>query len=271
MTAAPTHPRHRLAPPALRGLALLLGALLAPVQPARGQWIDERNVDSFHIRAEFPLNDDEGRQLIQEIGELESDVLTLLALQPGTGPAQLNLFKSQSTYRQHILQRVPEGASRPALFVQGSDMGRVYVAKRRGYFTDVRHECTHAVLHGALPYVPLWLDEGFAEYFEVPADSRASGSPYLKSLKRSILFGWKPNLDRLESLQQFSDMGDREYRESWAWVHFMLHGPPEVRQALSDYLAAIADGGEVGRLAVQLRAVDPQIERRMVGHFRHWR
>ena len=39
----------------------------------------------------------------------------------------------------------------------------------------------------ALPFVPLWLDEGFAEYFETPAADRASGSPYLAGLKRAIL------------------------------------------------------------------------------------
>ena len=33
---------------------------------------------------------------------------------------------------------------------------------------DLRHELTHAILHSVLKDVPLWLDEGLAEYFEVP-------------------------------------------------------------------------------------------------------
>ena len=46
---------------------------------------------------------------------------------------------------------------------------------------DLRHECTHALLHAVLPAVPLWLDEGLAKYFEVQRASRAYGHPYLSS------------------------------------------------------------------------------------------
>ena len=34
---------------------------------------------------------------------------------------------------------------------------------------DLRHEMTHAYLHSVVPDVPLWLDEGLAKYFELPA------------------------------------------------------------------------------------------------------
>ena len=36
---------------------------------------------------------------------------------------------------------------------------------------DLRHELTHALLHSVLKDVPLWLDEGLAEYFELPPAS----------------------------------------------------------------------------------------------------
>ena len=36
----------------------------------------------------------------------------------------------------------------------------------RQFEADLRHECTHALLHAALPYVPLWLDEGLASLYE---------------------------------------------------------------------------------------------------------
>jgi hypothetical protein len=223
------------------------------------------------LRSEFALTDEEGRRLVSEMDKLQEDVETLLAITASDEPIQVNLFKSSSTYRQHLAQRVPEAAGRPALFVKGADMSRVYVYKRRGYSTDVRHECTHAVLHNALPFVPLWLDEGFAEYFEVAGTSRASGSPYLRSIKRSILFGWKPNLERLEAMSDLSQMGTEEYRESWAWVHYMLHGPVEVRQVLSDYLYDLQQGDTEARLSERLRLVDPQIDRRLVAHLKNWR
>ena len=34
-------------------------------------------------------------------------------------------------------------------------------------------------------------------------------------------------------------MTPRDYRESWAWVHFLLSGPPEDRDRLRAYLAKV--------------------------------
>ena len=150
-------------------------------------------------------------------------------------------------------------------------MGRVYVYRRWGFDTDLRHESTHAVLHNALPYVPMWLDEGLAEYFEVVSAQRSSGSPHLPSLKRSIVFGWRPNLELLEAAEDISDMGNDEYREAWAWAHFMLHGPQEVRQVLSDFLHEIESGEAAGSFRERLVAAVPNADILLVEHIRQWR
>ena len=245
--------------------------LAAAATTVWADWVDERRAGPFELRSEFALTDDEGRSLVREIELLKADVESLLALKASDDPIQVSLFASVRSYREHLSQRVPEGMSRPALFVKGADMSRVYVYRRRGYATDVRHECTHAVLHNALPFVPLWLDEGFAEYFETPAAERSSGSPYLKSIKRSIFFRWKPNLQRLEVLEELADMHDDEYRESWAWVHFMLHGPKNVRQILSDYLYDIQQGDAGRPLSARLATVMPDYDQQLVHHLKTWR
>ncbi len=252
-------------------LCLAPAALAFAAATASADWIDQRNAGPFELRSEFALSDEEGRSLVREIENLKNDVERLLAIKASDDPIQVSLFASSRTYREHLSQRIPEGMNRPALFVKGADMSRVYCYRRRGFSTDVRHECTHAVLHNALPFVPLWLDEGFAEYFETPSAQRASGSPYLKSLKRSILFRWKPNLQRLEALEDLSDMGEEEYREAWAWVHFMLHGPQEVRQVLSDYLYDIEQGDANTLLSARLAKIMPDYNQRLVNHLRAWR
>ena len=241
------------------------------VATVSADWVDQRKAGPFDLRAEFTLTDEEGKSLVREMDMLKSDVEKLLAVNASDDPIQVNLFASVGSYREHLSQRVPEGMSRPALFVKGADMSRVYVYRRRGYATDVRHECTHAVLHNALPFVPLWLDEGFAEYFETPAAHRSGGSPYLKSIKRSIMFRWKPNLQRLEVLEDLGDMHDDEYRESWAWVHFMIHGPQGVRQVLSDYLYDIEQGDAGKPLSARLAAVAPNYNQLLVQHLKTWR
>ncbi len=245
--------------------------LIGLCSDAHAQWVARQTAGIFQIRSEFALTDRDSREVVQQITSLQTDVQTLLNLKPQATPVEISLFKNKTTYRAHLAQRVPEGVNRPALFVQGTDMGRVYVYKRWGFDTDLRHESTHAVLHNALPYVPMWLDEGLAEYFEVVASKRSSGNPHLGSLKRAILFGWRPNLPHLEAAEDLADMGADEYREAWAWAHFMLHGPPEVRQVLSDYLFDIQSGEAAGLLGERLAKVVPHAEIRLVEHIRHWR
>ena len=248
-----------------------IAVVLFVSQDVVGEWSDTRSAGPFQLRSEFRLGDENGQSLLREMTRLEQEVTTLLNLTPGVTPIEVNLFRSRRSYQNYLRQRIPEGVSRPALYVKGVDMGRVYVYRRWGYEKDVRHECTHAVLHNALPYVALWLDEGLAEYFEVPTSRRASGNGHLGELKRAIFFGWRPNLARLEQLESLQDMDAGDYRESWAWAHFMLHGPTEVRQVLADYLYDVAEGKPAGRLSERLQAKTGNYEDQLVAHLRHWK
>ena len=47
---------------------------------------------------------------------------------------------------------------------------------------DLRHELTHALLHSVLKDVPLWLDEGLAEYFEMPVSWILDDFPHFEYL-----------------------------------------------------------------------------------------
>jgi hypothetical protein len=135
---------------------------------------------------------------------------------------------------------------------------------------DVRHESTHALLHASLPAVPLWLDEGLAEYFEVPEDDRPGRNPHLADLKWSLRLGLVPKLSTLENKHELSEMGRREYMFSWAWVHFMLHGPAEARQELVGYLADLQAAVPTETLSVRLNRRLPQAEKKLTQHFRAW-
>jgi hypothetical protein len=79
--------------------------------------------------------------------------------------------------------------------------------------------------------------------------------------------GRSPRLERLEALTRVEQMGRDEYREAWAWVHFLLHGPPEAQQELVRYLQELASGPAPGPLSVRLRRRWPDLERRLVEHF----
>lgn len=252
-------------------LTAVLGGFRTLAFASDAQWAHTCESGIFQVRAEFSLSDAASQRLLREIEQLQADVGNTLELDINSRPVQLNIFSGRWSYSRYVSARVPEGADRPALYVQGPDLGHVFVYRRWGFETDVRHECTHAVLHNSLPYVPLWLDEGFAEYFEVPSEDRPSDHPHLGSLKRALFFGWRPQLQRLEGLREMSEMGSREYQESWAWVHFMLHGPAEVQTALVDYVDTIQRGEFAGPLSERLPTLNGRSpESQLIEHLRHW-
>jgi hypothetical protein len=247
------------------GFALLLRDEPAPA----ADWADQRRVGPFVCRAEFPLQGYD--QLLREVAGVQKDLVDTLGVQPAHETAELYLFGSESTYRRYLKARLPSVPSRPALFVKGNGPGRVYVYRGKDLETNLRHESTHALLHGALPMVPLWLDEGLAEYFEVPADERAAGNPHLKALKWNLRLGMAPHLVPLEKKRDISEMSATDYRYAWAWVHFMLHGPPAARDELAAYLTDIQNHTPPGQLSERLERRLPQVEDRLVQHFKMWK
>lgn len=247
------------------GAVLLIG----PAAWADGDWVDYQMAGPFECRSEFRL--DRSGSLLRELEQLQFDIQQTLGLEPSGETIELNLFKHKRSYARYLASRFPEGASRQALYIKGPDMGRMYVYRHFGYETDVRHEGTHAILHSILPFVPMWLDEGLAEYFEEPPGQRARGHFHLTKLRILSRFGWNPRLEVLESKTDLADMGGKDYRDSWAWVHFMLHGPPEARAILVAYLKAIERGDPPGPLSTHLKHYIPDVERQIVEHFRTWK
>lgn len=249
------------------GRALMMSLWLAG-SAAGADWADQQQVGIFLFRADFALRD--VADIVEDLHELQKDIEATLDLRCREKEVQIHLFRSQWSYSQYLRRNIPEGAGRPALFVAGAnqDPGRIYAFRRRGLDTDLRHETTHALMHNALPYVPLWLDEGLAEYFEMPVNRRFDGSPHRRSLQWAIRLGWKPDLARLEAVPTQRQMTGEHYRDAWGWVHFMLHGPPEARAALDEFLATIPTGKEPTPLSVSLKRRLPNVERLVIEHLR---
>ena len=100
---------------------------------------------------------------------------------------------------------------------------------------DLRHETVHGLLHASLPGVPLWLDEGLAEYYETPTPGAVNGD-YPELLARELAAGRRPDLNRLERLTDFAALTREDYAESWAWVHWLMSGD---RSALLAHLESL--------------------------------
>lgn len=232
-------------------------------------WIDGRQVDPFVCRANYRLDAD--LPLLLELQKLQQELTELLRVQPARESIELFLFSDRGSYGQHFASRFPGVPYRRAMYIKHGGLGMVYAYRSDEFAVDLRHETTHALLHASLPSVPLWLDEGLAEYFELPAGKRAYDNAYQGGLTWRIRLGQVQPLSDLERKRELAEMGRNEYRDAWAWVHFMLHGPPEARTELQSYLAELQLTDQPEPLSRRLERRLPGLEKRLLAHFRTWR
>lgn len=252
--------------PRLGCLVLLFALLNSSLARAQTRWPDEREAGPFRCHADFSL---EGQEpLLDELALLQKDLTTTLSARESREPVHLFLFQTRATYQAYLKQYFPKVPYRRALYMKARGPGMVFAWQGAEFEIDVRHESTHALLHAWLPSVPLWLDEGLAEYFEVPRNTRAGGNPHLEVVRAQAASGPLSSLAELESLTDIGEMGVSEYRAAWAWVHFLLHGPREVREEFLRYLGELETGGDPGPLSERLRRRLPDLDRRLADHFR---
>jgi tetratricopeptide (TPR) repeat protein len=124
----------------------------------------------------------------------------------------------------------------------------------------VYHEYVHELVRQHFPRVPLWFNEGLAEYyrtFAVEGGRAVIGRPPENRLRwlarRAVL-----DLDEVlaASGERHGSDGAEEvgrlYSVSWLLVHYLLSGDPERLDRAADYLARLAEGE--GSLAAFERA-----------------
>jgi hypothetical protein len=234
---------------------------------AEPAWVDVRQLGPFICHATFSL--DEYQRLLGELPDLQRELTRTLGVPAATQPIHIYLFADADAHRRYIAERFPTVPYRRALFVKVDASQGVYAYRQEELDIDLRHECTHALLHAVLADVPLWLDEGLAEYFEMPPGQRAYDHPHLESLRWNMRLGVMRSVEKLEEREDLGDMGPLDYRYSWAWVHFMLHGPEAAHHALVGYLADLRRPS-AGRLSARLAGGVPNAPERLVQHFKYW-
>jgi hypothetical protein len=221
----------------------------------------------FVFFADFKLDADE--PLFNELAELREHVYHELQLPPANTLIQVYLFEDRDRYDRFMKAGYPDLPRRRAFFVAqpravgGTDELLVYTFRGDRIRQDLRHELTHAMLHSVLKDVPLWLDEGLAEFFELPPGSDGMNPQHLELLRKGQFV---PNLTRLERMHQVADMSPAEYREAWAWVHLMLRGPTDGKAALLAYLQQLRTTANPGPLQPRLTAAVPGLTDALESH-----
>ena len=198
----------------------------------------------YVVFTNYPLPADDG--VIKQLNALKVQFEETLGLKVEVAehPIEVYVLTDRKAFEHFLTFYYPGLPPRRAFFIAQGDRRVVYTFKSDRLDEDIRHEATHALIHLAVGSIPLWLDEGLAEHFEV-ADATGLNREHLAKLPQDLRDGLAPNIERLETLQGVQQMSPRDYRESWAWVHYFLHGPGEGRAVLLAYLGDLRGQGEV--------------------------
>lgn len=224
----------------------------------------------FRLRSEVPVGEVGGRQILEQMLTLCRDVEAALSISSPPQPVQVNLFKSRDSFEAFLLPHVPAAAGRSAIYIDDPDGGQIYLWNHSGIEHDVRHECTHAILHQSFPGIPIWLDEGLAEYFETPHGDGGGDHPYLAELKSTLNSAVIQQLESLEALERVDQLTSEDYRSAWAWVHFLMHGPEAVQTEFRQYLNQLATNPNARRMSERLRARMPDMDVQLIRHLQEW-
>lgn len=237
----------------------------APAPPSRYSF----RIAPYVFFSDFEI--DPKKPVFQELAKLRDQVYGDLQLTPGRSAVLVYLFENKERYEEYMHAAYPNLPARRAFFIQqqrplgGTDDLMVYTSWGERIQQDLRHELTHALLHSVIHDVPLWLDEGLAEYFELPPANRGINASHVETLRRDLGVTFQPDLDRLERMREVNEMKGPEYREAWLWVHLMLKSRPQAKKVLLTYLQDLRKGNP-GPLAPRLAAVCPQLKDELKKH-----
>ncbi len=217
------------------------------------QFAHELKREQIVLHGNFPLAQHE--RLVGELCTQRDRLAIQLGLPTTDVPIHVYLFDNETKYYDFLALRFPGFPPRRAIFVESETDLAIYAHQGEHLAEDLRHEVTHGYLHAALPHLPLWLDEGLAEYFEVGSAHQGLNIAHLKLLNSQT--NLQPNLPRLEQLTSAADMTQQDYAESWAWVHFLLESDVDKTNLLTDYLADLQQGDTT--------ALSTQLQKRLAG------
>jgi hypothetical protein len=249
-------------------LAIALQFALISATRAQSEWPVQVHSTPFHFHSDKPLDDIDA--IIAEIKSLPNQLASTIHVKPNAELIHVVVMNSEEKFQRYIRHYFPTAPIRRALFIKDRGPGIVFTHRHAEMLIDLRHECTHALLQDQLPNLPLWMDEGIAEYFEVSNSQNYCNRTHLESIRWQTRLGYVPSITDLGRLDDVGHMAADDYRDSWAWIHFLMHHSEASKSALIEYLHDLQRGATAGVFAHRLQRAVPNWRDAFINHFQQF-
>lgn len=231
------------------------------------RWPYTFEAKGFHFYSLVPPNvfDSDLPSLVSLPNEIEQ--ATNLAL--GKTEIHVLIFDTRRSLDEYLYRYYPGLRAANSMYVRGPNPantpGLVLTWFHSEWLVDARHEVTHAILHSKHTDIPLWIDEGLAEYFEYPSEEptpNQSSPPkshpiHTKLIQTQLRFGQFANLQELERWDPNRRLSNQQYRDAWGSVAFLLHHDEATKLEFRTYLKDLFDDRASGHLSFRLQRSIP--------------
>jgi hypothetical protein len=236
-------------------LFLLLPILTAALAPARDKAENWIQVSSPHFTVITNSNERRGRNLAGQFERMRSMfhlAFPKLQVDPAN-PIIVLAVRDKNEFQALEPQAylADQALQLNGLFVRASDQNYVLMrldAEGSHQYAIVYHEYTHWLLSKS-PNLPLWLDEGMAEFYEtaeINEKSAALGAANLRDLQLLrqmplLSFDMLCSIDEKSPYYREKKKGSIFYSESWALAHYLyFHDFDYKTSRLNDYMDLLA-------------------------------
>src|SRR5882724_48509 len=211
-------------------ILLSFGVLNSPVF-AKDNWLSVRSKNFLLIGN---TNEKQIRQVATRLEQFREVFAQLFpkAVHTTPVPTTVIVFKSDDSYRPFKPNPNVVG-----YFQSGPDVNYITLTTElRGSqdpFTVIFHEYTHLLINNTSPNVPLWFNEGLAEYYstfsmsedtQVVLGSPISSHVYLLRENKRLPLRTLFNVDEKSPYYNERNKQSIFYAESWALMHYLILG-----------------------------------------------
>jgi Tfp pilus assembly protein PilF len=244
------------APAMLRRIVLLflgLATALAPACAKTESWIQ---VSSPHFVVVTNANEKQGRRVADQFERMRSvfhAAFPKAQVDPGTPIIVLAIRDEKDFKALEPEAYLAKGSLKlGGLFLRTADKNYVLMrldAEGEHPYAVVYHEYTHLLLSGLAEFMPLWLNEGLAEFYQntdIHEKDALLGEPSSDDIlwlrqNRLLPLATLFTVDHNSPYYHEENKGSIFYAESWALTHYLkMNDFDHKTQRLSDYLTLVS-------------------------------